>query len=87
MVSIFLLLLNKPSFLHLLLLSQIYSLHEVKIRNENCWHIYLQNPVCDILKTWFSKAIVRYEPKHPPQRSRSHMNARYACAGNDLNII
>ena len=41
-VSIFLLLLNKPSFLHLLLhylyhlhlLSHIYSLHEVEFRNE-----------------------------------------------------
>ena len=46
MVSTFFMLLKIPPFLHLLLLlSRIYSPHKVKIRNKNCWRIFLLRSV------------------------------------------
>ena len=84
-LSIFFMLLNIPPFLHLLL-SSFARLQSTGNRNRK-WKIlaYLKNSptqVCDILKTSFSKAIGRYEPKHPPKRSRSHTNAQKAICGN-----
>ena len=66
-------LLNIPPFLHLLIpLLCVYSLQEVKSGNKTYYRIFkMALPRCDILKTSFSKAIRRYEPKLFPNNQEA----------------
>ena len=51
MASVFFMLLKIPRpFLHLFLLSRVYSLHKVETTNKNYWRLNAPTHVCDILK-------------------------------------
>ena len=73
MVTIFFMLLKIPPFLHLLL-SRVYNLHKVEIKNKNCWRFFempLPRSVIFFLNL-FSKGIERCDSSMKIEKLYKH---------------
>ena len=86
MVSIFFMLLKIPPFLHLL--SRVYSLHKVEIRNKNCWRFFkmpLPRSVI-FLKICFLKGLEDMSLNFL-HKDREAIRMPMVCAKNGFNIM